>query len=261
MPSKGRIDVHHHVLPEFYKEVQRSAGITGSAYRGFPEWSPESSLALMDKLGLRSGKAVTAKVQAAMEAEFITDAGAYAYLSPLVLLYSMVHSSGPYQIPNVRAEAHLVYTNHQPSGSVRAPTAPQANWASEMHMDSLAQAIGMDPVEFRLKHARNDRDIAVIKAAADKAGWKPRATPNNKPGGSGVSVNTYNQFDVQKAGAILNNSATMVQTQLGGWINGNAYHGFQNYLGTVGSITNIEKPRRGFIRTTFTERGGRSIFM
>ncbi|MGN4020697.1 ESPR-type extended signal peptide-containing protein, partial [Burkholderia gladioli] len=43
----------------------------------------------------------------------------------------------------------------------------------------------------------------------------------NKPGGSGVSVNTYNQFDVQKAGAILNNSATMVQTQLGGWINGN----------------------------------------
>ncbi|WP_186117352.1 hemagglutinin repeat-containing protein [Burkholderia gladioli] len=43
----------------------------------------------------------------------------------------------------------------------------------------------------------------------------------NKPGGGGVSVNTYNQFDVQKAGAILNNSATMVQTQLGGWINGN----------------------------------------
>ncbi|WP_186095406.1 filamentous hemagglutinin N-terminal domain-containing protein, partial [Burkholderia gladioli] len=47
----------------------------------------------------------------------------------------------------------------------------------------------------------------------------------NKPGGSGVSVNTYNQFDVQKAGAILNNSATMVQTQLGGWINGNPNFG------------------------------------
>ena len=52
MNTEGRIDVHHHVLPEFYKEVQRSAGITGSAYRGFPEWSPESSLALMDKLGI-----------------------------------------------------------------------------------------------------------------------------------------------------------------------------------------------------------------
>jgi predicted TIM-barrel fold metal-dependent hydrolase len=48
----GRIDVHHHVLPEFYKDVQRSIGITGTAYRGFPEWSPESSLSLMDRLGI-----------------------------------------------------------------------------------------------------------------------------------------------------------------------------------------------------------------
>ncbi|MEE8333690.1 MAG: amidohydrolase family protein, partial [Alphaproteobacteria bacterium] len=43
-----RIDVHHHVLPEFYKDVQRAAGITGTAYRGFPDWTPEKSLALMD---------------------------------------------------------------------------------------------------------------------------------------------------------------------------------------------------------------------
>ncbi len=48
-PTAKRIDVHHHVLPEFYKEVQRSVGITGSAYRGFPEWSPQSSLAIMDR--------------------------------------------------------------------------------------------------------------------------------------------------------------------------------------------------------------------
>ena len=43
-----RIDVHHHVLPEFYKDVQRAAGITGSAYQAFPEWSPQASLDLMD---------------------------------------------------------------------------------------------------------------------------------------------------------------------------------------------------------------------
>ena len=47
--SAGRIDVHHHVLPDFYKDVQRAAGIMGTAYRGFPEWSPESSLAIMDR--------------------------------------------------------------------------------------------------------------------------------------------------------------------------------------------------------------------
>ncbi|MBB3003302.1 filamentous hemagglutinin family protein, partial [Paraburkholderia tropica] len=43
----------------------------------------------------------------------------------------------------------------------------------------------------------------------------------NRPSGAGVSVNTYNRFDVQQRGAILNNSPTMVQSQLGGMINGN----------------------------------------
>ena len=43
--------------------------------------------------------------------------------------------SGPYRIPNLYVDAHLVYTNHQPSGSVRAPTAPQACWAIESHTD------------------------------------------------------------------------------------------------------------------------------
>jgi len=48
----GKVDVHHHVLPDFYKDVQRAAGITGTAYQGFPEWSPERSLALMDELDI-----------------------------------------------------------------------------------------------------------------------------------------------------------------------------------------------------------------
>ena len=48
MPHPGRIDVHHHVLPDFYIEAQRGAGITGTAYRGFFEWTPEKSLAVME---------------------------------------------------------------------------------------------------------------------------------------------------------------------------------------------------------------------
>ncbi|MGE3246208.1 MAG: amidohydrolase family protein [Beijerinckiaceae bacterium] len=48
----GKIDVHHHVLPEFYKDVQRAAGIGGTAYQGFPAWTPDKSLALMDRLGI-----------------------------------------------------------------------------------------------------------------------------------------------------------------------------------------------------------------
>ena len=48
----GKIDVHHHCLPEFYKDVQRAAGIGGTAYQGFPEWTPEKSLELMDRLNI-----------------------------------------------------------------------------------------------------------------------------------------------------------------------------------------------------------------
>jgi len=47
--SIPRIDVHHHVLPEFYKDSQRAVGISGTAYRGFPDWTPEKSLALMER--------------------------------------------------------------------------------------------------------------------------------------------------------------------------------------------------------------------
>lgn len=50
----GKIDVHHHLLPEFYKDVQRKAGISGSAYQAFPEWSPAISLSLMDRLNIET---------------------------------------------------------------------------------------------------------------------------------------------------------------------------------------------------------------
>ncbi len=49
MTSRARVDVHHHVLPDFYKDAQRAAGIVASAYRAFPEWSVEKSLALMER--------------------------------------------------------------------------------------------------------------------------------------------------------------------------------------------------------------------
>ena len=81
------------------------------------------------------------------------DNGAYTADSGFFPQIAAMHSLGPYQIPNVLAEAHLVYTNHQPSGSVRAPTAPQTCWAVESHTDEVARAIGMDPVEFRRKNA------------------------------------------------------------------------------------------------------------
>ncbi len=60
------------------------------------------------------------------------------------------------------------------SSHMRDPTGPQVHFASESFMDELAFAIGMDPVAFRLKYLTDPRDVAVVKAAAEKAGWTPR---------------------------------------------------------------------------------------
>jgi CO/xanthine dehydrogenase Mo-binding subunit len=83
----------------------------------------------------------------------LIDNGAYTADSGFFSQLAAMHVAGPYRIPNLDISASLVYTNHQPSGSVRAPTAPQSCWATESHADEVARAIGMDPVEFRRLNA------------------------------------------------------------------------------------------------------------
>lgn len=54
MTRPTKIDVHHHVLPDFFKEAQSAGGYKGTAYRPFPEWSLDRALSLMDRLGIRT---------------------------------------------------------------------------------------------------------------------------------------------------------------------------------------------------------------
>jgi nicotinate dehydrogenase subunit B len=73
------------------------------------------------------------------------------------------------------------------SAHMRDPVGPQIHFASESFIDELAAALHVDPVEFRLRYVRDPRDIAVIKAAADKAGWQPRPSPQRDQKGDKVS--------------------------------------------------------------------------
>lgn len=70
-----------------------------------------------------------------------------------------------------------------------------------------------------------------------------------RPSGAGVSINGYNQFDVQKAGAILNNSPTTVQTQQAGWINGNPNYAPGQAARVIVNQVNSPNPSsiRGFV--------------
>ncbi len=122
----------------------------------------------------------------AIENEIIADGGAYMYTSNKVLGNTTITSSGPYLIPNIKTDVYGVYTNNIPGAAFRGFGAPQALFMAEMQMDKLAEKLGMDPVEFRLKNALRDGDamgvgtpspspVSVaqcIEAAAEKFDWK-----------------------------------------------------------------------------------------
>ncbi len=73
------------------------------------------------------------------------------------------------------------------SSHLRDPVGPQIHFASESFMDEVAAALNVDPIEFRLRHLKDARDIAVVKAAAEKAGWQSRPSPRRDQTGNTVS--------------------------------------------------------------------------
>ena len=121
----------------------------------------------------------------AIENEIIGDGGAYMYTSNKVLGNTTITSTGPYLIPNVKTDVYGVYTNNVPGAAFRGFGAPQALFMAETQMNKLAQKLGMDPVEFRLRNALHDGDamgvgtpspspVSVdkcIEAAANKFQW------------------------------------------------------------------------------------------
>ena len=103
----------------------------------------------------RDGKLV------AVEARIILDTGAYASLGPFVAWRATVHSVGPYRVPNAKVDTVAVYTNGVYAGAFRGFGNPQIHFAVEQQMDLLAEELGMDPVEFRLKNILRNGDRTV----------------------------------------------------------------------------------------------------
>lgn len=85
----------------------------------------------------------------ALQARLVSDAGAYVYLSPWVLTYSMVTAAGPYRIPHVKVDGYTVLTNNIYTSANRGFGAPQVCFAYESQMDELASRLKMNPLEIR----------------------------------------------------------------------------------------------------------------
>ncbi|PKO14232.1 MAG: aldehyde oxidoreductase [Chloroflexi bacterium HGW-Chloroflexi-10] len=89
----------------------------------------------------------------AVQTELYGDSGAYASLGEKVMTRATTHSSGPYEIPNVKADCYAMYTNNPPAGAFRGFGVLQSAFAMETMMDWLAQSLDVDPVELRMKNA------------------------------------------------------------------------------------------------------------
>ena len=104
----------------------------------------------------RDGKLVAAEVKV------IADGGAYCYTSNKVLGNTTLTCTGPYEIPNVAVDTCAVYTNNVPGAAFRGFGGPQGHFAAESQMDKLAEALGMDPVELRLKNILTGEKLLIV---------------------------------------------------------------------------------------------------
>ncbi|HUG48178.1 MAG TPA: xanthine dehydrogenase family protein molybdopterin-binding subunit [Candidatus Limnocylindria bacterium] len=85
----------------------------------------------------------------AQDIEVIMDGGAYSTLTPVVLSRGTLHAGGPYACPNVRIVGRAVATNTPPNGAFRGFGAPQTEFAAEMQVNRIAEALDMSPLELR----------------------------------------------------------------------------------------------------------------
>lgn len=97
----------------------------------------------------------------AMDIDVLLDGGAYVTLSPVVLSRGAIHAAGPYRCADTRIHARAVMTNTPPNGAFRGFGAPQTQFAMEVHLDRVAEALGMDPVRLRQRNALRPGDTTA----------------------------------------------------------------------------------------------------
>ena len=88
----------------------------------------------------------------AVKVNIIGDTGPYVSYGETVCLRVAIHSTGPYEIPNVHTDSRMFYTNNPVSGAMRGFGVPQLAFAHETQMDEIARTIKMDPLDIRLKN-------------------------------------------------------------------------------------------------------------
>jgi carbon-monoxide dehydrogenase large subunit len=133
----------------------------------------------------------------ARDIHFIWDTGAYAEGIP-PSNRAIKDGIGPYRVPNIRVKSTLVYTNKIRGTQLRGLGVPEGAWAIESQTDMIAERLGMDPFEFRMKNVLDEGDINSIgdvvrsiglreclRKVTEEIGW---GKPKEKNVGQGLAV-------------------------------------------------------------------------
>jgi CO/xanthine dehydrogenase Mo-binding subunit len=99
------------------------------------------------KTGVKRDGTITAR-----QSECHFNTGAYGDIGPRLIKNGGYGTGGPHHIPNVWVDSYAVYTNIAPAGAFRGYGVSQAAWAYETQMDMIAEKLGLDPLEFRMKN-------------------------------------------------------------------------------------------------------------
>ena len=151
----------------------------------------------------------------AREVNIVYDTGAYAEKGPTVCEQASTGAVGPYRIPHVKVDGYCVYTNKTIAGAYRGYGIPQVNWAYESQMDIIAERLGIDPVEIRMKNAVEEGDTSptgqqvlhsvgvkeCIQKVAQTIAWDDK--PDKKFRGKGIACGYKNTKTPSGSSAIV----------------------------------------------------------
>jgi CO/xanthine dehydrogenase Mo-binding subunit len=151
----GREDLSiQHLLALAAWKLRRPVALTWSRHESMIGHHKRHPISIRCRWGARRDGAITA-----VEAQVVADGGAYASTSQEVTKVAALFASGCYDVPNIAVDGFAVYTNNIPSGAFRGFGAPQAQFASEIMVARLAEALGIDPIEMRRRNAYREGSI------------------------------------------------------------------------------------------------------
>jgi 4-hydroxybenzoyl-CoA reductase alpha subunit len=176
------------------------------------------------KFGVKYDGTIVAK-----QARVIMDNGAYNSHGPAVMAYNNVMFSTLYRVENIKYEGALVYTNKNWGGACRGYGDPQITFAQESMLDMIAERLGMDPIDLRLKNGNRPNEITANKVKITSCGLQECLTRaretsrwdekmKNKPKHRGLGIASMIYTGGGSKGSGFNYSGATVQISADGAI-------------------------------------------